>query len=162
MSIDVNQFVKYILRPALKNVGLYSKKAEIILLGSAAAESEMGYYIHQINGPALGIYQMEPKTHDDIWKNFINYREKLKNKILFEFNFNHQPMSYELIGNLGYATVMARLHYLRIEEELPDPEDVKAMAQYYKKYYNTAKGAAKLNKFINCFEKYVKGKLYGL
>ena len=51
---------------------LVSQEAENLLMGTAAQESALGEYIRQLgNGPALGIFQMEPETFDDIVRNYL-------------------------------------------------------------------------------------------
>src|SRR5258708_26545125 len=32
-------------------------------------------------GPAVGLFQMEPTTHDDCWTNFLNFRPVLAGKV---------------------------------------------------------------------------------
>lgn len=60
-----------IIRPTLVEMGHYSPAAEALLLGTAAHESHGGRYLSQIRGPARGIYQMEPATHDDLWRHYL-------------------------------------------------------------------------------------------
>jgi hypothetical protein len=43
--------------------------------------------------------------------------------------------------NLPYQIAMARVHYFRVKQRLPKHTNVEAMASYWKKYYNTPKGA---------------------
>jgi hypothetical protein len=52
-SYDLRQ---YVIRPTLQRLGLWSLAAENLLLGTAAQESKLGYYLHQLEGPALGLY----------------------------------------------------------------------------------------------------------
>ena len=71
-GIDVDQLVKYIIKPALGSIvpdRIMSQDAVTLLTGTAAKESIVGKYVKQINGPALGIYQIEPNTHQDLWHN---------------------------------------------------------------------------------------------
>ena len=82
MSINVKDLKFKIIIPTLQFIGLYSESAVNLLLGTAAQESHMGTYLTQIKGPALSIYQIEPKTHADIWKNYLSYRLDLKGKVL--------------------------------------------------------------------------------
>ncbi len=160
MSINIKQFRLYILRPALKNVGLYSLSAEQLLLGTCATESQMGYYVRQVIGPAKGPYQMEPFTHDDIWKTYLNSRNDIVNKIMFACNFMNKPTSDELVYNFMYATIMARIRYLRVPEKLPFINDIEAQAAYYKKYYNTPKGKATEQDYIDAYYHYIKEKFH--
>ncbi len=69
--MEAQQLHDYIIKPTLEYMGgnYNSDKARFLLLCTAAIESNCGYYIKQVDGPALGIWQMEPATHDDIWEN---------------------------------------------------------------------------------------------
>lgn len=141
--------LEYVIRPTLKHLDLGGKDAENLLLGTAAQESALGTYIHQVNGPAVGIYQMEPATYVDIWNNFLANRiESLVRKLDMYIRLANFDGPEQMIGNLYYATAMARIHYLRVEEPLPNSDDVMATAIYYKKYYNTPLGRATVDDFI--------------
>lgn len=161
--IDPEQLREYIIRPVLKAMGKYSRNAEELLLLTAAQESALGEYIHQLGGPAKGIYQMEPFTHDDIWDNYLAYRNDFAFQVQnwavpsnhFENNEETYPETQQLIGNLYYSTAMARCHYLRVSESLPEYSDVEGMARYYKKHYNTHKGKATVEETIRNYNKYV-------
>ena len=128
-----------------------------LLLGTAAVESQMGHYIHQIKGPALGIYQMEPRTHLDIWNNYLSYKRGTVSKILSKLELTKRPKAERMIYDLQYATLMARFFYLRVKEQLPEEDDIGALANYWKKYYNTELGKGTPEKFVNAYYKYVLG-----
>jgi len=145
---------EYIIIPTLDYMGLNSASAVNLLLGTAAQESHLGKYLHQINGPALGIYQMEPDTHKDIHNNFLVYKSDLNKKIL-NLSFPAFSMKKNLIGNLYYATAMARIHYYRVPEKLPKADDIEGLANYWKRYYNTIRGQGTIKEFIKNFEKYI-------
>ena len=117
---DLFQFRDCIVRPALQGVNLWSESSEVLLLGTCMTESNFGTYLKQIgSGPALGVYQMEINTHNDIWKNYL-HRSLLARHILefsdiaFDFNSSLMPDVGMLIYNLYYATLMARVDYLRV------------------------------------------------
>ena len=57
----------------LSSIGLYSVEAVYLLLGTCAVESNFGTYLKQKNGPALGVFQIEPSTLIDIWENYLYY-----------------------------------------------------------------------------------------
>lgn len=157
--IYCNHIRKYIIQPTLRGIGKYSRNAEELLLLTAAQESQLGTYLHQLdNGPAVGIYQMEPATHDDIWTHYLKYNQHLADKILqwelpraFE-----ESDAKEMAGNMYYATAMARAFYLRFAESLPEYDDVRGMAKYYKKYWNTKLGAATVTETVENYQRYVK------
>ncbi|MGI9250965.1 MAG: hypothetical protein ACR2PR_07175, partial [Pseudohongiellaceae bacterium] len=125
-----------------------SKPAVDLLLGTAAQESLLGTYVRQVGGgPALGIYQMEPATHDDILDNYVRYHDDLVDKLAEIFG-STLPMAPErLVYDLRYATIMARLHYYRRPEPLPD--DLVGLAQYWKTHYNTELGAGTVSEYVH-------------
>jgi hypothetical protein len=83
VSIDANQLRHYVVRPTLRRLGLWSKSAENLLMGTAAQESHLGTYLHQVGGgPAKGIFQMEPATERDLIKNYIRYRPELHKQMM--------------------------------------------------------------------------------
>jgi len=156
MSINSNQLQKEIIEPTLRRLDLHSKAAVHLLLGTCAQESHMGEYIRQLgNGPALGIYQMEPATHDDIVENFLQYKRQLKQRIAREFGYNNY-IADRMIYDLRYATVMARLHYFRVAAAIPPSTQIEALAAYWKRYYNTHLGAGTVEEFIENYNRFVK------
>lgn len=137
--LHVEQLREEIIRPALQLLDRWSEAAENLLLGTCAQESRLGTYVKQIKGPALGIYQMEPATHHDLWQHYLKYREELAEPIRQGLG-GLKPTEDMLIYNLRYATQMARVHYQRVPEKLPNARDVPGLALYWKEYYNTGLG----------------------
>ena len=148
--------LRELINITLEEVGFPSGiKATNLLLGTAAQESHCGDYILQIGGgPALGIFQMEPTTHNDIWKNYLEIKPTLARQILDHCNMM-TPHVNALVYNLRYAICMARVHYLRIPHPLPDENNVKALAHYWKEYYNTQLGMGTEEEFIRNYGRYV-------
>jgi hypothetical protein len=144
--MDSKQLYTYVIKPTLQYLNLYSKDAARLILFTAANESLCGHYVKQLNGPALGIYQCEVRTYNDI----VNFIQQ-KNDLLELINNLKSPGMLDttnLILNLAYATAICRCFYLRIPEELPDADDIDAIWEYYKKYYNTSLGKATKNSFF--------------
>jgi hypothetical protein len=154
--LDCSQFRSLIVEPVLSKLQVYSKDAEELLVFTCAAESLGGTFLHQIKGPALGIYQMEPATYTDIWVNFIRARNKIATLMAMHFNCNKIPEVERMIYDLHFATAMARIHYLRIPGKLPDSSSVEALWDFYKKYYNTEKGKAKKEDSIKKYQDFIK------
>lgn len=156
-GIDPMQFRMQVVRPTLARIALWSQDAENLVLGTALAESGL-QYIKQIGGgPALGVCQMEPATHYDIWTNYLKYQTPLRADIIklagyFSAEF---PDPGELIGNLDYAVAMCRAHYRR--QRPPLPSDAMGLALYHKQYYNTAGGKADIAESIKHFKFAVAG-----
>lgn len=152
MAFDKEQFA-FLIRETLTKIKLYSEEAEALLLGTAAQESLFGTFLYQVNGPALGVFQMEPSTEIDIWERFLSNRVSLRRRL--EDATGARMPGNCLLFNLGYQIAMARIHYLRIREPLPEAGDLPGQARYWKKYYNTPKGKGREKEYIKNFTRYV-------
>ena len=151
MSIDSKQLRELVIIPTLKYLDPlipFSNAAVKLLEMTAAHESHMGTYLAQIGGPALGIYQMEPETEVDIEVNYLQYREYLDEKVV--------QTGSDLSTDLAYATAMARVHYYRDKEALPDSDDLIGLANYCKRVWNTEEGKATARQYYAAFKKYVE------
>lgn len=147
--IDPRQFRELVIRPTLQTAGLWSESAEALLLGTALVESRLTYLKQLGEGPALGVYQMEPATHDDLWANYIHHRADLIEAMTATVrHVPWPPPASEMIGNLYYATLMARIHYRRIPTSLPPADDLPALGRYWKRHYNTPLGKGTVEKFL--------------
>lgn len=143
----------------------YSEEAVDLLMMTACHESLCGEYIKQVNGPAQGIYQMEPATEIDINDNYLDFREELRGKVEdFLVEYDSDPskphLSSEMTWNLAYATAMARVHYFRVPRPLPVQEGqsrrayLEALSLYAKQHYNTELGKATPEEYLNDYLKY--------
>lgn len=150
--IRANDLRTLIIRPTLAATGLWTQAAENLLLGTAAQESHMGEYLKQIKGPALGIYQMEPNTHDSLQDNYLFYRDDLRE--MGDHYCGDLEGHDALVGNLFYATFMARIKYYQNPEPLPDAEDIPGLAHYWKRVYNTYHGAGTEAEFIRNYKRF--------
>lgn len=136
------------LEPEIK----YSIEAENLICGTGAQESAYGKYRKQINGPALGIIQMEPATFNDIVNNFLRYHPNIADKIKQIAHVNVFSAA-DLVNNDKLAICFCRLQYYR--QSAPIPTDLNAQAAYYKQYYNTPKGKATTDQYLENYKKYV-------
>jgi len=124
-----------------------------LLLGIAAVESNCGKYLMQINGPACGIFQMEPATEKAVWQ-YLGNKTKLKEKIIaFVGGYGLNEVS-----NLAYQVAIARANLYRFKEALPSGNDISAMAGYWKKYWNTPLGKGKEEDFVSKYP--IKDNIY--
>ncbi len=145
------------MRPALDVLGLYNQASEEILVATCAQESLGGTFISQKDGPAKGIYQMEPKTHDDLWNTILVRNQTVRWQIMKALNTATNPRADRMVWDLQYATFMARAFYMRVTEALPEANDIEAIWEYYKMYWNTNLGAAKKTEFIANYNRFIKG-----
>jgi hypothetical protein len=155
--LNVNQFRELIVKSTLNDLMLYSKDAEELMIFTCAIESLGGYYLKQLNGPALGIYQMQPETYNDLWQNYLqdSKNSRLLMMLLSNFHITNMPSEDRLIYDLRFSTAITRIFYARIKEQLPDSNNVSAMWNYYKLYYNTSKGDAEKEKTIIKYQNFI-------
>jgi len=149
-AMDAQQLLDNIIKPTLEYMGgnYASKNASMLLLATAAIESKCGYYIKQVGGPALGIWQMEPLTHDDIWSECDALYDDLGEEITnLTLDCDIGAVSSCLVHSPKYACAMARLKYSMDPKPLPDYNNIRQVYDYYKRIYNTPLGASTYEKF---------------
>lgn len=152
--IDPKEFRQTIIWPALQWLSpdvSYSVDAANLLLGTALQESLLKH-TRQVGGPALGYFQMEPNTHDDIWLNFLKYRRPLAQKIVDLIG--GEPTAELLETDHLYAAAMCRVHYLRCPE--PIPSALADQAALWKLRYNTPLGAGTEREYMDKWQRYVR------
>lgn len=154
--LDSDQLRDLIIVPALHDLVLFSDAAVELLMFTCAVESDGGTYLKQIKGPALGIYQMEPETYNDIWQNYLRGKNSLLMMLLSNFQCAYMPSEDRMIYDLRFATAMARIHYARIAAPLPPSSSLDGMWSYYKNYYNTSNGAAEKDASIAKYKAFIK------
>jgi hypothetical protein len=162
MGIDPEQ-LKRLTSDVLYDIGKRSNEAVDLLMLTSAQESKMGYHLYQLeNGPARGIFQIEPATHKCLHENFLNYpkNEALRKQVGLYSSWSNAE--FDLVGNVPYQIVVCRLQYFRFPERLPWRDDfnddfnyVLALAKYWKKYWNTSKGKGTVGEAVRNYYKYV-------
>lgn len=153
--MDPKQF-RELIRMTLNKLGSHftAPAAVELLMLSAAQETYLGRYIKQLNnGPARGVFQIEPRTEQDIWNTFLAYKPELKDRVI-SFTSRGSYQELDLMANLPYQIIMARIFYWRFSENLPQHDDIQGLAKYYKKYFNTHLGAATVQEAIRNYNRY--------
>lgn len=154
--IAIKHFRECIVRPALDQLQLYSLEREELLVMTCAQESLGGTYLMQNDmqgnpkGPALGVYQMEPATYNDLFDSWLGYRTMWWARLVG--GQLHKPDISQLIYDMRYATKVAALQYYRFPEAIP--LDVYGQAAYYKKYWNTPAGKATIPEVLFNYERF--------
>lgn len=145
--------LKELITSVLKELNLYSGDAVNLLMGTAAQESHLGKYRKQLGGgPALGIFQMEPATFNDIVNNYLRYKPELASRIERVARISRFKAE-DIENNDLLAICMARVHYLRVREAIPF--DLEGWARYWKRYFNTPLGKGTEEEFIANYKKFV-------
>ena len=143
------------IRPALHALGKGGLAAEQLVLGTGMQESLLVHRRQLGQGPARGLFQMEPATHDDCWTHFLRFHDALADQVRQTLETGQHPSAAMLEVNDCYAAAMCRIHYLRVTAALPAANDIPAMAHYWKRYYNTVLGAGTPEEFLKKWPRYV-------
>jgi len=150
-QIFFGQLAAQVIRPTLARLGLNDGPIALnLVLGTVAQESGGQYLAQYPTGPALGLWQIEPATHQDVLDNYVAFRPELA-ATLASFAAATPPRDMQLASNLGYACAIARLIYHRAPAPLPTSSDPAQLGAYYKAHYNTAGGAATVDEFVRNF-----------
>ena len=142
-----SQTLALVIRPALEKLSLWSLSAEELVLGTAIVESGLTYLKQHGDGPALGLWQVEPATHDDLYTNFLNYRPELGSKLI-GLRAAGLSLDENLATNLMYGAAVCRLCYYRKPDALPEAGDIEGQAAFWKQHYNTIFGAGTVSKYV--------------
>jgi hypothetical protein len=151
---NIDQFRENILAPALDALQIRSKELAELLVFTCAVESAGGTYVKQIQGPALGIYQIEPNSFTDVWQNYAIRKPDVLNLLALNLGVHRVPEPREVITNLLLATAMCALFYQH-RKVFPKQMDEDYLWDLYKKYYNTEKGAAQKEPSILAYRKFI-------
>jgi hypothetical protein len=152
--MNAETFLKDTLRPVLLEMGMWSHSAEKLLLMTACHESG-GFRtrVQDGGGPARSFFQIEPATHDDLYKNYLIY-QPTKRKNIGPF-IPTVGKTAEILMDDRYATAIARMIYSRDVAPLPAFEDTEGMAVYWKRVWNTPAGKGTVEKFLADYALYM-------
>ncbi|MFT8326680.1 hypothetical protein [Gluconobacter oxydans] len=142
-GLNLSQIKRLWIRPALQAIGLGDPAHLNIVTGIGLVES--GYvWLEQLNsGPAKGFWQMEPATHDDIWKNSLPAPSRSRIASGLNRLLSGQPHAAGLMITLPlYGAAMCATKILLAPEPIPAADDAAGQAQYHKRWYNSPLGSA--------------------
>ena len=155
MGIDPKQFMDYAIAPVLSKMACVLElpfdtiESRLLLIETACAESQLTY-LRQINGPAAGLFQVEPSSYEDV-SNYIHRKgTAFLGKVVYCVYGDHYrdlPAFDYLHTDLRLQTVIARLHYWRSPK--PIPETLSKRAEFWKSWYNTPLGRGTVQHYIN-------------
>lgn len=126
--MNKTQLTDLVIIPTLNEIPYgFSDAAVLAIQMIIAHESCGGDYIAQMTGPALGVIQMEPFTHDDVWQ----YGDSIKNNAVL---LGISQCVGQLVYDLRYNVFMARQKLFMAKGALPN--DPAEMAKYLKLNWN--------------------------
>lgn len=136
---DAQAFLLDAVDPALRAIGLLTIPARVLMLGTALAESRLVHRRQLGGGPARGLFQIEPATFKDIYGRYLKRKTALLAACNGLLEQGADPWA-QVEHNDRFACAIARCRYLM--DPFPVPWDATGQAEYHKRVYNTAEGAA--------------------
>ncbi|GAA4649029.1 hypothetical protein GCM10023116_13030 [Kistimonas scapharcae] len=167
MGINARHFRQYVVRPTLQEMGMWSEAAENLMMGIAATESHLGEFLKQHNdGPAVGVFQVEPATAADVILRYLDEREDLDDRFQDAFrllddrdldwgDISLDRITEKLVTDLRFSCAVARVRLWMVPEPLPAAHNIPGLARYWKQHYNTAGGKGTAEKFIRDYREMV-------
>tara|TARA_R110002020_G_scaffold459311_1_gene677271 strand:+ start:63 stop:515 length:453 start_codon:yes stop_codon:yes gene_type:complete len=144
----IKKDIRHIIEWTLKFIDMYSEDAEELVFRTGMAETGYRALRQMGNGPALGFFQCEPKTMLDIMENYVDYRQGIRQKLI-ALGYNEKHSSDLLMSNIALQVAFCRLKYRRDKHPIPNKEDLKGQAEYWKRVYNSHLGKGTILHFIN-------------
>lgn len=131
MGIDASQLRQLVISPTLHYLDRYSVSAEALLLGIAAAQSDLGNKLHN------GLFHINAEHHQQCWDTYLAKDPCLASRVrglASQHAFLEDPHT-ELTVNLRYATAIAWLMIEARQIELPNTPDMHLFAQIWQQVF---------------------------
>ncbi|SDK69247.1 hypothetical protein [Microbulbifer yueqingensis] len=160
MGICLDELRLLVIRPTLKHLRAWSAGMEDLLLGTAAQESQLGFHLKLGRRHGLGLYQILPHTHREIWDRYLIDHPALASKVrglASQRDFLEHPHS-ELTTNLRYATAIAWLIYRAAGIERIEEGNIRAMARIWHRHFHHGP-VARARDFVRSYNRMVKDEI---
>ncbi|MCR4665935.1 MAG: hypothetical protein K5657_01430 [Desulfovibrio sp.] len=150
------------MRLLCRNVSLYlgvhPEYASVFLLEIAAAESDFGYYVRQVKGPAQSVWQIEPATANDTHAR-LSRRNPLLYKKIVQFRNPNLSEEDNVVTNLEYGCALC-IGVLTLKGiRFSTLTSLEKRAEAWKRYYNTYLGKGTLEGYCQKAMRYVGSSL---
>ena len=135
MGIAARELSLYVIRPTLAYLGQNNPNAEILLLGIAASQSNLGAALHDRRGH--GLYCIREPRHAALWDDYLARTPDLASLVrglASQHAFLGNP-HLELTVNLRYATAIAWLLIEQLHVPIPTADDVQGMARIWRQAF---------------------------
>lgn len=136
--------------------GYNSPEARELMLGTAIKETDLKPRWQDPRpdgrmGDGNGLFQMEKKTFNDLFHNYLPQRQPVLYKAITEkFKPADGKLNHDyLLEDDVFAAVMARVKYAISTDPLPELGDTEAQARYWFKYYNKGKVSKEIKVYVD-------------
>ena len=139
--------IKDIIEWTLNKIGMYSDDAAAMVFRTGMTETGYKHLKQMGDGPAIGFFQIEPATLNDVMDNYVLYRPAIKTD-LYSLGYDDKDIEIRIMGNIALQVAFCRLCYRRDSKSIPKLENIKAQAEYWKRVYNTKLGKGTVEHFL--------------
>ena len=141
--------IKEIVEETLYTLDMYSDDALTLIMRTGWAESGYRALKGATSGnPALGFWQVEPFTAKDTLDNYVKFRPRIKESLMF-LGLNEEKLEFSLLSNIALQAAFCRLKYRRDKQSIPSWDNIEAQAQYWKRVYNSELGKGTVKHFLS-------------
>jgi hypothetical protein len=156
MGICPSELQHLVIRPTLEYLGEYSLAAQTLLMATAAMESELGFHLKNDHNKGLGVYQISPRSHHNLWDQYLAKDPDMASKVRGLASQHEFLMSphHELVTNLRYATAIAWMMYKRKGKTLPAEDDIQGIAKFWRRHFHR-RPQASVDTFIDRYNKLI-------
>lgn len=136
-----------------------STKIHDVVMETIATESNMGYYVVQVGGPALSLCQIEPSTAKEL-EGWLKVNHKDVYREIREFWEYSKSDEYNYTNNVPYNIALClAVYWWRTGYNLLDLCDTRqSRAATYKLVYNSVLGKNSTQRYISDAERYIDDK----
>jgi hypothetical protein len=133
---------------------MHSDAAEVLMIGTALAESDLRYIKQVGGGPALGVFQVELATALDV-RRYLARKDslagKLRTHVLYDIHsLTELQFGRKMMVDLDLGCAIARIKYWMDPNPLPAATDLEGLARCHKRIYN-GPGKATPEKFVSAY-----------
>ena len=141
--------IKEIVEETLYTLDMYSDDALTLIMRTGWAESGYRALKGATSGnPALGFWQVEPFTAKDTLDNYVKFRPRIKESLMF-LGLNEEKLEFSLLSNIAIQVAFCRLKYRRDKQSITSWDNIEAQAQYWKRVYNSELGKGTIKHFLS-------------
>ena len=139
--------IKEIIEWTLNKMNMYSDDAAAMIYRTGMVETGYKHLKQMGSGPAIGFFQIEPATMNDVMDNYVEYRPQIKTD-LYALGFDEKDSVIRVMGSIVLQVAFCRLCYRRDSKAIPSLENMEAQAKYWKRVYNTKLGKGTVKHFM--------------
>jgi len=160
--INPRELKELVIKPTLDEMselwgpGVNREAAVNLIVGTYLQESVVNGVTHLTqlgNGPAKGIFQIEPDTEQDIWDSYLAHRPGKASYVRGLMSQHMTDFGPDLSGNLRYQVAMCRLKYWQRRFKWPqDPNDIEALGTIWDRQYNTNPDHGFVSDYVHAYK----------